>query len=32
MMEEKVIEKMEDSISKILNEGLNTNNLDTLYK
>ena len=31
-MEEKVIEKMEDSISKILNEGLNTNNLDTLYK
>ena len=31
-MEEKVINKMEDSIKKILNEGLNTNNLDTLYK
>ena len=31
-MEEKVIEKMEDSIKKIIDEGLNTNNLDTLYK
>ena len=31
-MEEKVIEKMEDSINTILKEGLNTNNLDTLYK
>lgn len=31
-MEQKVIEKMEDSINKILKEGLNTNNLDTLYK
>lgn len=31
-MESKVIEKMEDSINKILKEGLNTNNLDTLYK
>ena len=31
-MEEKVIEKMDNSIKKILNEGLNTNNLDTLYK
>ena len=31
-MEEKVIQKMEDSISKIMKEGLNTNNLDTLYK
>ena len=32
IMEEKVIEKMEDSIKKIIDEGLNTNNLDTLYK
>ena len=31
-MEEKVIEKMEESINKIIDEGLNTNNLDTLYK
>lgn len=31
-MEERVIEKMEESIEKILNEGLNTNNLDTMYK
>lgn len=31
-MEEKVIEKMEESINKILNEGLNTNNLENLYK
>lgn len=31
-MEEKVIKKMEDSIKKIMDEGLNTNNLDTLYK
>ena len=31
-METKVIEKMEESIGKIMDEGLNTNNLDTLYK
>ena len=31
-MEDKVIQKMEESIDKIMNEGLNTNNLDTLYK
>ena len=31
-MEERVIEKMEESITKILDEGLNTNNLDNLYK
>ena len=31
-MEDKVIEKMEESITKILDEGLNTNNLDHLYK
>ena len=31
-MEQKVIEKMEESINKIIKEGLNTNNLDTLYK
>lgn len=31
-MEEKVITKMEESIKKILDEGLSTNNLDTLYK
>ena len=31
-MEEKVIEKMEESINKIIDEGLNTNNLDHLYK
>ena len=31
-MEDKVIEKMEESIKKILDEGLNTNNLDNLYK
>lgn len=32
IVEDKVIEKMEESINKILEEGLNTNNLDTLYK
>ena len=31
-MEEKVIKKMEESISKIIDEGVNTNNLDNLYK
>lgn len=31
-MEDKVIEKMEGSIEKILNEGINTNNIDNLYK
>ena len=31
-LEEKVIKKMEESITKILDEGLNTNNLDNLYK
>lgn len=31
-MEDKVIQKMEESIGNILNEGLNTNNLDHLYK
>lgn len=31
-MEQRIIEKMEESINKILDEGLNTNNLDTLYK
>ena len=32
-MEDKVIEKMEESINRIINEeGLNTNNLDYLYK
>ena len=31
-MEDKVIEKMEGSIEKIINEGVNTNNLDNLYK
>lgn len=31
-LEDRLLEKMEDSINKILNEGLNTNNLDTLYK
>ena len=31
-MEDKVIEKMEESITKIIDEGLNTNNLDNLYK
>jgi len=31
-MEEKLINKMEESITKIMDEGLNTNNLDTLYK
>lgn len=31
-MEEKIIMKMEESIKKILDEGLSTNNLDTLYK
>ena len=31
-MEDKVIKKMEESINKIMDEGLNTNNLDNLYK
>ena len=31
-MEEKLIEKTEKSITKILDEGLNTNNLEHLYK
>ena len=31
-MEQKLIEKTEESIKKILDEGLNTNNLDHLYK
>ena len=31
-MEEKVIEKTKESIEKIIEEGLTTNNLDTLYK
>lgn len=31
-MEEKVIEKTEKSIKKILDEGITTNNLDHLYK
>lgn len=31
-MEDKIIKKMEESISGILEEGLTTNNLDTLYK
>ena len=31
-MEDKVIKKMEESIETILNDGLNTNNLDHLYK
>ena len=31
-MEEKVINKMEESIEKIIDEGVNTNNLDNLYK
>lgn len=31
-MEDRVIEKTEESIKKILDEGLNTNNLDHLYK
>ena len=31
-MEEKVIKKVEESINKIVEEGLNTNNLDHLYK
>ena len=31
-MEEKVIEKTTESINKIIDEGLNTNNLDNLYK
>lgn len=31
-MEERVIEKTEESITKILDEGLNTTNLDHLYK
>ena len=31
-MEERVIEKTEESIKKIMDEGINTNNLDHLYK
>ena len=31
-MEEKVIKKMEESINKIIEEGVTTNNLDNLYK
>ena len=31
-LEDKVIEKMESSIEKIINEGVNTNNIDNLYK
>ncbi len=31
-MEEKVIKKMEESINKIIDEGVNTNNLDNLLK
>lgn len=31
-MEDKVIEKTEESIKKIIEEGINTNNLDHLYK
>ena len=31
-MEEKIIEKTTESIEKIIKDGLNTNNLETLYK
>ena len=31
-MEDKVISKMDESISKIIEEGVTTNNLDNLYK
>ena len=31
-VEEKTIEKTTESIEKILNDGLNTNNIDNLYK
>ena len=31
-MEEKVIKKMEESIGKIIEDGVTTNNLDNLYK
>ena len=31
-MEDKVIEKMTESINKIIDDGLNTSNLDNLYK
>lgn len=31
-MEEKLLKKMEESITTILDSGLNTNNLDNLYK
>ena len=31
-MEDKVIERMNESIKKIMEDGLNTNNLDNLYK
>lgn len=32
MTEDKVIKKMEESINKILDEGITTNNIDSLYK
>ena len=31
-MEHKIIEKMEESMNKILEDGLNTSNLDVMYK
>ena len=31
-MEDKVIKRMEESINRIIDEGINTNNLDNLYK
>ena len=31
-MEDKVIQKTEDSINKIIDEGITTTNLDNLYK
>ena len=31
-MEEKLLKKMEESITNILDSGLTTTNLDTLYK
>lgn len=31
-MEDKIIERMEESINRIMDEGVNTNNLDHLYK
>ena len=32
IMEDKIIKKMEESINKLLEEGLTTTNLDTIYK